>query len=103
LYPINLDENISLGLSGPTSVANALQALRKALPYTLRVKNSGAHPDFEGKKLTLSKVPISTRKLLTAVVSELPKGWQATALAGRIILYKEKEDDYPAGRIIARS
>lgn len=103
LYPINLDENISLGLSGPTSVANALQALRKALPYTLRVKNSGAHPDFEGKKLTLSKVPISTRKLLTTVVSELPKGWQATALAGRIILYKEKEDDYPAGRIIARS
>jgi hypothetical protein len=40
---------------------------------------------------------------LTAVVSELPKGWQATALAGRIILYKEKEDNYPAGRIIARS
>lgn len=103
LYPIDLDEKVSLGLSGPTSVAAVLQALRHALPYTLRVENSGAHPDFESKKLTLSKVPISTRKLLTAVVSELPKGWQATALAGRIILYKEKEDDYPAGRIIARS
>lgn len=103
LYPIDLDEKISLGLSGPTSVAAVLQAIRHALPYTLRVENSGAHPDFDDKKLTLSNAPISTRKLLTAVISELPVGWQATALAGRIIVYKEKEDNYPAGRIIARS
>jgi hypothetical protein len=103
LYPIDLDEKVSLGLSGQTSVTSALQALRRELPYTLRVENSGTHPDFVDAKITLPKAPISARKLLAAIISELPSGWQATALAGRIILYKETEDDYPAGRIIARS
>ena len=103
LYPIDLDEKVSLDLSGRTSVTSALQAIRQALPYTLRVESSGLHPDFEGVRVTLSKIPISVQKVLTAIVGQLPTGWQATALAGRIILYKEKEDDYPAGRIIARS
>jgi hypothetical protein len=103
LYPIDLNEKVSLELSGRTSVVSALQALRQALPYTLRVESSGIHPDFDGVTVTLSKAPISTHKLLTMIVEALPKGWQATALAGRIILYKEREDDYPAGRIIARS
>jgi hypothetical protein len=103
LYPIDLDEKVALNLPGPTPVASALQALRQALPYTLRVEELGTHPDFDGRKVTLPKGASSTRKLLTAIVSALPSGWQATALAGRIILYKEKEDDYPAARIIARS
>lgn len=103
LYPIDLDEKVSLGLSGRTSVLSALQALRRELPYTLRVEDSGTHPDFDGATLALSKAPTTARKLLTAIIKELPRGWQATALAGRIILYKEKEDAYPAGRIIARS
>jgi hypothetical protein len=103
LYPIDLDEKVSLELSGRTPVKSALQALRRALPYTLRVADAGAHPDFDVAKLTLPKTPISTKKLITAIVAELPSGWQATALAGRIILYKEKEDNYPAGRIIARN
>jgi hypothetical protein len=103
LYPIDLDEKVSLEISGQTPVTVALQALRQVLPYTLRVEHSGAHPDFDGATVKLNKGPISTRKLLTAIVGELPSGWQATALAGRIILYKEKEDGYPAGRVIARS
>lgn len=32
------------------------------------------------------------RVALLAVLSSLPKGWQATALAGRVILYKETKD-----------
>ena len=31
---------------------------------------------------------------------ELPEGWQATALAGRVILYRETDDHYP-GEVIA--
>lgn len=103
LYPIDLDEKVTLGLSGATSIVLALKALREALPYTLRYEEGGAHEDFDGKTVTLPKGPTSTRKLLTAVVSALPKGWQATALAGRVILYKEKEDGYPASEVIARS
>lgn len=101
LYPINLDEKIPLKLSGPTPVATALKALREALPYTFRY--AVGHSDFDGLTLTLPKTSTSTRKLLTELADELPKGWQATALAGRVILYKEKVDDYPAGEVIARS
>jgi hypothetical protein len=103
LYPIDLEQTISLELSGEVAVSSALQAIRRALPYTLRVEKKAKHPDFEGLAVTLSGNPLSVKELLTAVVATLPAGWQATALAGRVILYKEKEDNYPAGRIIARS
>lgn len=103
LYPIDLNEKVALKVSGRIPIESALQALRQELPYTLRVENSCMHPDFVGVTVDLPKTPISTEKLLTRIVTALPKGWQATALAGRVILYKEQEDGYPAGRIIARS
>lgn len=39
---------------------------------------------------------------MTAVLKALPPGWQATALASRMILYKETRD-YPLATIVARS
>jgi hypothetical protein len=103
LYPIDLDEKVKLEISGSMPVATALQTLRQALPYTLRVEGSGVHPDFDGLTITISENSITVREVLETIVARLPEGWQATALAGRIILYKECVDDYPAGRIIARS
>lgn len=103
LYPIDLDKKIRLEIAGSMPVATALQALRQALPYTLRVESSGAHPDLDGLTISISENPTTVRETLESIVSRLPVGWQATALAGRIILYKERVDDYPAARIIARS
>ena len=103
LYPINLDESFDLGVSGTLSVQAALKMLRETLPYTLRIESSGRHPDFEGLSITVAEPKVTARSMLESVVRLLPSGWQATALAGRIILYKERVDDYPAGRIIARS
>jgi hypothetical protein len=52
--------------------------------------------------VVLQDGPTTARELLTSILQALPDGWQATALAGRIILYKEHVD-YPSGTVIARS
>ncbi len=108
LYPIDLDVELSLGVSGDVSVAAALRALRDVLPYTLRVQVMAGstrmpHPDLDEAILSLSPEQTTTRRLIAAAIDVLPTGWQATALAGRVILYKEHEDNYPEGRIIARN
>ncbi|WP_158704464.1 hypothetical protein [Rhizobium sp. NXC24] len=46
--------------------------------------------------------PATTREVISAVLSVLPAGWQATALPGRIIMYREHRD-YSAGVVIGRS
>ncbi len=107
LYPIHLDEKIDLGISGNVEATEVMQALRDSLPYTLRIegaggKNHALHSDFDGLKIKIPKGETSVRKVLSALVAALPVGWQATALAGRIIVYKEHVDNYPSGRIIAR-
>lgn len=108
LYPIDLDQKIKLGISGTSTLAEVIQVLKHELPYTLRVEGSGVgrsvlHPDFDGLKMNVSTKQVAVSELISAVVHKLPVGWQATALAGRIILCKENVDNYPSGRVIARS
>jgi hypothetical protein len=108
LYPIDLNQKISLGLSGRVKVSEVLQALRRELPYTLRIEGAGVkrlalHTDFDEPMVKLPAKHMSVGDLISIVVAVLPNGWQATALAGRIILYKEHVENYPSGRIIARS
>jgi hypothetical protein len=103
-YPIDLDQPLELGISGVVSAASAVAALRRALPYTLRAEGGPiVGPDLLNSSVTLPEGQTSCRETLRRIVSALPRGWQATALAGRFILYKEFRDDYPAGRVIARS
>ena len=105
LYPIDLDEEVKLGISGNVSIFQALQELNSKLPYALRFETSSGrsgHLDMENRALHIPGEPTSARKLLTTIVAALPLGWQATALAGRIILYKE-HSEYPSGSVIARS
>jgi hypothetical protein len=107
LYPIDLDQEIKLGLTGTVSVVEALQCLRNALPYTLRIEAlprgaSSGHADMQELTVHIPNELSSAGGLLSRVVAALPGGWQATALAGRIILYKERAE-YPSGTVIARS
>jgi hypothetical protein len=107
LYPINLDEPIDLGVSRTLSAAEVLQALRAHLPYTVRAEGSGTvprliHADLESSQVILGNAQNTTRIVILAVLKSLPPGWQATALAGRVILYRETKE-YPSGAVIGRS
>jgi hypothetical protein len=106
MYPIDLMQKISLGLSGTVTLSEAIHLVRRELPYTFRVEGTSRvvlHKDFNEISIKVSKKPLTVREAITDIVAKLPSGWQATALAGRIVLYREAVDNYPSGRIIARS
>ncbi|WP_374090129.1 GIY-YIG nuclease family protein [Methylomicrobium lacus] len=107
LFPVDIDREIELNLSAPTSAADALKALKEALPYTFRFETAGKRsrkPHLDLTDTPIDRLPKAktTRLIIETIVSQLPAGWQATALPSRVILYKEKRD-YIHGTIIARS
>lgn len=90
------------------TAASALARLKEALPYTFRyqAKGSGSrkpHADMELTTLSALSGPITPRKAIQHIVHALPIGWQATALPGYIILYKEAFREYPQAEVIATS
>lgn len=99
LYPIDLDHPLQLGRSGEMTVQAALEALRIELPYTLRWDS---HAELMDAIITVPARAVTTREVIIQSLNALPSGWQATALAGRVILYKAVDDTYP-GQIIGRS
>jgi hypothetical protein len=52
--------------------------------------------------MTFDTTSTTAREVVKAVVGTLSRGWQATLLPGRIILYKESKT-YSAGSVIAVS
>ncbi|MGB0695753.1 MAG: GIY-YIG nuclease family protein [Rhodospirillaceae bacterium] len=107
LYPIDIDREITWTGpdGGPVSVV--LGALKEHLPYTLRFEGARGrsrqpHPDLAVAEMPAFAGPVTVRSLMAGVVSVLPSGWQATALLGYVILYKERWD-YPQGAVIARA
>jgi hypothetical protein len=46
--------------------------------------------------------PLTMRTALQAILGVIAAGWQATALPGRVILYKEHRE-YAHGEVIGRS
>lgn len=103
-YPIDLDHTVKLELPTHISVHSVLTALRASLPYTLRIEGGRrGHADFTAATSpALPPLPLTTRLVINAVLKALPAGWQATALAGRIILYRENRE-YAFGTVIGRS
>ena len=106
-FPIDIDRDLAFAIEENEIAASALARLKGALPYTFRFQGAGSgsrksHPDFEATLLTNLSGPVSPRNAIEHIVGALPSGWQATALPGYIILYKE-ERDYPAAEVIAVS
>jgi hypothetical protein len=107
-YPIDLDHPVDIKTDGGVPVARILDALRAELPFTLRAEGEAGkvrkpHPDLVASIVSpFQTKPATTRQVFAAVLGALPSGWQATALPGRIILYREQRD-YNAGVIIGRS
>jgi hypothetical protein len=106
-YPIDIDRELAFAIDEGETAAVAAVRLKDALPYTFRFQSSDAggrkaHSDFVSLPLAAASGPMTSRQAIIHIVSSLPPGWQATALPGYIILYKEDET-YPHSEIIARS
>ena len=108
IFPIEIDREIAFAIAAGETAASALARLKDALPYTLRYQNRGGrsrkpHPDFEETVLSSLSGPVTPNTILKYIVTVLPAQWQATALPGYIILYKEAPREYPQAEVIAVS
>lgn len=107
-FPINIDLPIQLDLTHPRPASEVVALIKAALPYTFRYQCAGGrsrrpHPDLAETIVSLPGITWTVRQVLEALTQRLPPGWQSTALAPVVILYKEISDEYPAATIIARS
>ncbi|HRD28517.1 MAG TPA: GIY-YIG nuclease family protein [Caulobacter sp.] len=106
IYPIDIDRPLDVSFADCTSAAQALSRAKLAIPYNLRFESGHArrpHEDLLNAPLSLEDQVFSLRGLLAAVARSLPAGWQATALPGYVLLYKEQDDTYPDGQVLART
>ncbi len=108
LYPIDIDAILDLSITDGQSAADAISQLKSKLAYTFRVQgdsNGGRSPHLElvGAGLPELAAFPTCRMTVVHIVSHLPPGWQATALRGYVILYKEFPRDYPDAEVIAHS
>ena len=106
-FPIDIDVPLDIDVSGTHPAADILRRLKTALPYNFRYQNRGRsrapHDDLASTFVAIPDGINTARGILAALVSQLPAGWQATALSALIILYKERNDEEPNALILARS
>ena len=107
-YPIDIDREICLDLANTATAAGILNALKAHLPYVFRFQGEGnsrrPHQDLRQTEVAVAGcIPLSARSVISRVVGELPGGWRASKLPGRVILYKNDDGTYPEVEDIARS
>jgi hypothetical protein len=111
-HPINLDVPCIGIEAGEFSAFDALIALSRKLPYTLRFERvttqargasaREAEEELRATRVTVPEGPMSVRDAFLGIVRQLPSGWQATALRGRLLLYRE-DAEYDHGDVLLRT
>ncbi|MDR7302258.1 Eco29kI family restriction endonuclease [Haloactinomyces albus] len=104
LYPADLDLTIQSLEPGLYPIKKYLQAVKDELPFNLRfprekkpyIQEDGSQPSVEVPERALP-----ARELIRMAIEALPEGWQATALPGYVILYRE-DRDYKSARVFWR-
>ncbi|GIE34092.1 hypothetical protein Ait01nite_071370 [Actinoplanes italicus] len=91
LYTIDLGYQLSVPFT-VWSVADLLDWLKRELPYLLRYenKNKSHLTELKHTRIELPDIELTAAELLIATIDALSPGWQATALPGYVILYKEE-------------
>lgn len=100
LYPIDMDQPLTIDLSEAHTVAAVFAKLKTALPYLFRYQS--LPQDIAEIPLTIDQPNPTARSIVEAALIALPAGWQATDLHSRLILYKETKD-YEHGAVVGRS
>ncbi|ATE66059.1 GIY-YIG nuclease family protein [Rhizorhabdus dicambivorans] len=108
VFPIDIDREMAFAIEEGEHAADVLSRLKDALPFTFRFQGAGArsrkpHPDMDAIITQGAAGPMTPRAAVAHIVSALPAAWQATALPGYIILYKEAPREYPQAQVIAIS
>lgn len=107
-YPIDVNRPLTFSIPASGTAASILAVLKNSLPYTLRYENAGGrsrqpHSDLTTTTITLPQDKIVTaHDVISAIVSQLPSGWQAVRFPSHIILYKDNKN-YIYGSLISRS
>jgi hypothetical protein len=94
LYPIRLDWKCEQIDAKEYSVAELLREIKRAAPFVFRYQDIPKSDSTLGSRRV--RVPLANMafwELVELVVGVMP-GWQATALPGYTILYKENNDRY---------
>jgi Uri superfamily endonuclease len=99
-FPIDIDRPLDLALpANQVAAADLLDALKEHVPYVLRFER---HADLRAANVQIPPTANTARLVIESIIKQLPAGWQATALAGRIIMYRENRA-YETSAVIARS
>jgi len=103
MYPIDIDINLKYELPDMPTAKDGLEAIKQKLPYLLRFdKRKQATSELESTLIQNIDPTASVRDQLICIVSQLPVGWQATALPGYLIIYKENKE-YHHGKLLVRT
>jgi hypothetical protein len=87
-YPIDLDQKIDTIAGGTYEIRDYLAAVKANLPYLLRFETNLRQ--LADISVDVPSEPVTASDLLRLAVAALPEGWQATALPGYAILYREE-------------
>ncbi|MBL7497320.1 GIY-YIG nuclease family protein [Frankia nepalensis] len=89
-YPIDLNASLPALGAGIREMRAYLESVKFALPFTFRYDKSPATKrDLSSSSVELRGGPLTPRELMWEAIRGLPTGWQATALPGYLILYRE--------------
>jgi hypothetical protein len=107
-FPIDIDRPLGIDLSGTRSAGEVLARIKAILPYTLRFQSASKgsrkpHAELEATTVTMTANANTPRAALIELTTQLPSGWQATALSALIILYREYKDNYPNAVVLSKS
>jgi hypothetical protein len=104
-FPIRLDWPCSAIPAGVYDAARLLRMLKETLPFVLRFQREGSShapppPEVQAAVIEIQQAGMPFWELMRRLVDALP-GWQATALPGYAIFYRETFD-YPSALAILR-
>jgi hypothetical protein len=103
MYPIDIDIDLDCEIADKASAKVALEAIKQKLPYLLRFdKSKAAAAELEETIIVDINSNDTVKRQIVNIVRQLPAGWQATALPGYIIIYKENKI-YRHGELLVKT
>ena len=91
-YPVSPDREVDNLTAGNQPLYRLLDEAKKNLPYLFRYEATTIRRDHKKVHVTVPSGSVPFTQILRLALAALPEGWQATALPGYVILYKESAE-----------